>query len=68
MEAKLKRELGTVMLKPTGHTGGGCISDGLSYDTDTGRVFVKINRKGEVSHFLLFHFWFLALWIVVTLI
>ncbi|XP_053194337.1 ketosamine-3-kinase-like [Scomber japonicus] len=47
MEAKLKRELGTVMLKPTGHTGGGCISDGLSYDTDTGRVFVKINRKGE---------------------
>lgn len=48
MEAKLKKELGTVMLRPTGHSGGGCISEGQSYDTDGGRVFVKINHKGEV--------------------
>lgn len=49
MEAKLKRELGTSMLKATGHSGGGCISEGQSYDTDTGRVFVKINHKSEAK-------------------
>ena len=48
MEAKLKKELGTTMLKSTGHAGGGCISEGQSYDTDTGRVFVKINHKSGV--------------------
>lgn len=50
MEAKLKKELGTTVLKPTGHSGGGCISEGQSYDTDTGRVFVKINHKSEVFY------------------
>lgn len=50
MEAKLKRELGTDMLKPTGHSGGGCISEGQSYDTDAGRVFVKINHKSQVYY------------------
>lgn len=49
MEAKLKKELGTSMLKFTGHSGGGCISEAQSYDTDSGRVFVKINHKSEVS-------------------
>ncbi|XP_053299295.1 ketosamine-3-kinase isoform X2 [Pleuronectes platessa] len=49
MEAKLKTELGTTMLKSTGHSGGGCISEGQSYDTDTGRVFVKINHKSEAK-------------------
>ncbi|KAF6727811.1 Ketosamine-3-kinase [Oryzias melastigma] len=49
MEAKLKKELGTSILKPTGHSGGGCISEGQSYDTDTGRVFVKINHKSEAK-------------------
>ncbi|XP_035036053.2 ketosamine-3-kinase isoform X3 [Hippoglossus stenolepis] len=49
MEAKLKKELGTAMLKSTGHSGGGCISEGQSYDTDTGRVFVKINHKSEAK-------------------
>ncbi|XP_028311202.1 ketosamine-3-kinase [Gouania willdenowi] len=49
MEAKLKKELGTSMLKPTGHSGGGCISDGQSYDTDNGRMFVKINHKSEAK-------------------
>lgn len=50
MEALLKRELGTVLLKSAGHSAGGCISEGQSYDTDTGRVFVKINHKEEVLH------------------
>ncbi len=50
MEAKLKKELGTAMLKSTGYSGGGCISEGQSYDTDTGRVFVKINYKNEVFY------------------
>ncbi|XP_034046921.1 ketosamine-3-kinase [Thalassophryne amazonica] len=49
MEAKLKKELGTSVLKLAGHSGGGCISDGQSYDTDTGRVFVKINHKSEAK-------------------
>ena len=60
MEAQLKRELGTGMLKPAGRSAGGCISEGQSYDTDTGRVFVKINHKSEVSYsivvFLLYAF------------
>ncbi|XP_076866240.1 ketosamine-3-kinase isoform X1 [Brachyhypopomus gauderio] len=47
MEALLKRELGTTTLKATGHAGGGCISEGLSYDTDDGRVFAKINHKSQ---------------------
>ncbi|XP_073166421.1 ketosamine-3-kinase-like isoform X2 [Lepidochelys kempii] len=45
MEAALKRELGTSVLRPTGHSGGGCISQGQSYDTDGGRVYVKSNSK-----------------------
>ncbi|XP_045889360.1 ketosamine-3-kinase isoform X2 [Micropterus dolomieu] len=49
MEAKLKKELGTAMLRPTGHSGGGCISEGQSYDTDSGRVFVKINHKSQAK-------------------
>lgn len=49
MEAKLKKELGTTMLKSTGHAGGGCISEGQSYDTDHGKVFVKINHKSEAK-------------------
>lgn len=49
MEAKLKKELGTSMLKSTSHPERGCISEGQSYDTDSGRVFVKINHKSEVS-------------------
>ncbi len=53
MEALLKRELGTSLLKSTGHSGGGCISEGQSFDTDTGRVFVKINHKNEVSTYTL---------------
>lgn len=42
------------MLKSTGHSGGGCISEGQSYDTDSGRVFVKINHKSEVFIFIIY--------------
>ncbi|KAJ3601267.1 hypothetical protein NHX12_032240 [Muraenolepis orangiensis] len=49
MEAKLKEELGTCMLRSTGHSAGGCISEGQSYDTDHGRVFVKINHKSQAK-------------------
>ncbi|KAJ7989968.1 hypothetical protein DPEC_G00309970 [Dallia pectoralis] len=49
MEAVLKKELGTSMLKSSGHSGGGCISEGQSYDTDHGRVFVKINYKSQAK-------------------
>ncbi|MBN3310393.1 ketosamine-3-kinase [Amia ocellicauda] len=47
MEALLQRELGTTTLRASGHTSGGCISEGQSYDTDSGRVFVKVNRKSQ---------------------
>ncbi|XP_005221120.1 ketosamine-3-kinase isoform X3 [Bos indicus x Bos taurus] len=47
MEELLKRELGCDSVKATGHSGGGCISQGQSYDTDKGRVFVKVNSKPE---------------------
>lgn len=48
MEELLRRELGFSSVKATGHSGGGCISQGQSYDTDRGRVFVKVNSKAEV--------------------
>ncbi|XP_054616161.1 ketosamine-3-kinase isoform X1 [Dunckerocampus dactyliophorus] len=49
MEAKLKKELGTSMLKSAGQASGGCISEGQSFDTDTGKVFVKINHKSQAK-------------------
>uniref|UniRef100_H0Z8T5 protein-ribulosamine 3-kinase n=1 Tax=Taeniopygia guttata TaxID=59729 RepID=H0Z8T5_TAEGU len=47
MEDALQEALGTKVLQPTGHMGGGCISHGQSYDTDHGRVFVKCNSQLE---------------------
>ncbi|RLV90221.1 hypothetical protein DV515_00014530 [Chloebia gouldiae] len=47
MEDALQAALGTALLRPTGHMGGGCISQGQSYDTDRGRVFVKCNSQLE---------------------
>lgn len=41
----LKSELGTKTLKDTGISGGGCISSGNTFDTDHGRVFIKVNTK-----------------------
>ncbi|KAG5832724.1 hypothetical protein ANANG_G00294200 [Anguilla anguilla] len=47
MEVLLKKELRTSMLKASGHVGVGYISEGQSYDIDSGRVFVKINHKSQ---------------------
>ncbi|KAK2112466.1 hypothetical protein P7K49_012213 [Saguinus oedipus] len=49
MEELLRRELGCGSVRATGYTGGGCISQGRSYDTDRGRVFVKVNSKAETG-------------------
>ncbi|NWR76453.1 FN3K kinase, partial [Centropus unirufus] len=47
MEKILKAELKTSILKAFGSSGGGCISQGQAYETDSGRVFVKINHKPQ---------------------
>lgn len=47
MEALLKKELGVTQVKPAGHSGGGCISQGQSYDTDRGCFYAKLNHKPE---------------------
>ncbi|XP_064531778.1 fructosamine-3-kinase [Pseudopipra pipra] len=47
MEKILKAELNTNILKAVGSSGGGCISQGQAYETDSGRVFVKINHKPQ---------------------
>ncbi|XP_067649471.1 ketosamine-3-kinase-like [Haliotis asinina] len=47
MEEMLKQELGTSVLKRTRMGGGGCISEGVAYETDEGLVFVKMNRESE---------------------
>lgn len=46
----MKRALATNIFKSTGAGGGGCISKGSSYLTDTGTVFVKSNYKDGVRH------------------
>ncbi|XP_053653448.1 ketosamine-3-kinase isoform X1 [Cherax quadricarinatus] len=45
MFAAIKEALGTQRLEGTGAGGGGCISEGEVYKTDTGKVFVKRNSK-----------------------
>ncbi|XP_073463117.1 ketosamine-3-kinase-like [Aquarana catesbeiana] len=47
MEALLKKELSCSQVKLAGHSGGGCISQGQSYDTNLGRLYVKTNHKAE---------------------
>lgn len=49
MESVLKKELNTTRLKTLGFAGGGCISQGQSYETDSGRVFVKVNHKNQAK-------------------
>lgn len=48
MEQLLQRELGCSRVKAVGLSGGGCISEGQSYSTDSGTVFAKINHKSQV--------------------
>ena len=47
----LKSELGTQKCKDTGVGGGGCISSGTIYETDHGKVFIKVNTKPGVGSF-----------------
>ena len=49
MEEIIKSSLGTGTLKCIGRAGGGCISNAMSYQTDSGKVFVKYNTKPEVK-------------------
>ena len=51
MEEAVKRALNTSILTATGSQGGGCISSGASYLTDSGTVFVKVNHKSKVKTF-----------------
>lgn len=49
MEELLQRELGcSSRVKAVGLSGGGCISEGQSYSTDSGTVFAKTNHKSQV--------------------
>lgn len=48
MERLLKAQLRTATLRPFGSPGAGCISEGRSYDTDAGPVFVKVNHRAQV--------------------
>uniref|UniRef100_UPI00358E8330 ketosamine-3-kinase-like isoform X2 n=1 Tax=Myxine glutinosa TaxID=7769 RepID=UPI00358E8330 len=49
LEHLLKVELATDKLRLIGRAGGGCINDGCSYETDTGKVFIKTNSKSEAK-------------------
>ncbi|XP_039715216.1 fructosamine-3-kinase isoform X2 [Pteropus medius] len=47
MEQLLRAELRTSTLRAFGSPGAGCISEGHAYDTDSGPVFVKVNRRTQ---------------------
>jgi hypothetical protein len=49
MEALLRRELSLTELKPLRRASGGFISESVSYETDSGRIFVKYNVDKNVS-------------------
>ena len=49
MEALLRKELSLTALKPLGRASGGYISDAVSYETDSERIFVKYNVDPNVS-------------------
>ena len=50
IEEILKKSLGYGVVKPTRHYGGGCISQGQSFEVDNGqKVFVKQNSDRVVS-------------------
>lgn len=48
MEQLLRTELHTRTLRAFGSSRGGCISEGYAYYTDSGPVFVKVNRRTQV--------------------
>jgi len=47
LEEVLKKELNTTTCKSLGFASGGCINEGQSYDTDHGKIFVKLNKSSE---------------------
>eukprot|EP00072_Mus_musculus_P064747 XP_011247473.1 PREDICTED: fructosamine-3-kinase isoform X1 [Mus musculus] len=47
MEQLLRAQLHTTTLRAFGSSGGGCISEGYAYYTDSGPVFVKVNRRTQ---------------------
>ncbi|XP_040294692.1 ketosamine-3-kinase [Bufo bufo] len=47
MEELLRKELSVTRVRAAAHSGGGCISQGQSYDTERGRLYVKTNHKAE---------------------
>ncbi|XP_041431720.1 fructosamine 3 kinase L homeolog isoform X3 [Xenopus laevis] len=49
LEEQLRKVLKTSILSLAGHNQGGFISQALSYDTDQGRVFVKINCGAQAT-------------------
>ena len=49
LEEILQKELKTTKLKHLGFANGGCISEGQSYLTENGRIFVKVNEKFGVN-------------------
>lgn len=52
MEDLLRRQLGLQNLKAIGGlASGGCISNGQSYQTERGKIFVKSNESQEVSSY-----------------
>lgn len=48
LEEFLKKELNTTKCQGLALASGGCISEGRSFDTDHGKIFVKVNAKSEV--------------------
>ncbi|KAM4691179.1 ketosamine-3-kinase-like [Rhinophrynus dorsalis] len=46
---QLKTVLKTPVLRPFSRSQGGCISQGLSFETDQGRVFVKIHSGAQAK-------------------
>ena len=50
MEALLRRELSTTEVVALGRSSGGCISDGRSFETDSGKVFVKHNSDPKAGN------------------
>lgn len=48
LEEILKKELHTAKCKAFGFATGGCINEGQSFETDNGKIFVKVNEKSEV--------------------
>ena len=55
MEIFLKEKLNAKALRSIGCSGGGCISEGHSYDTDQGEIFVKTNTNAKVKIYLHVH-------------